>query len=92
LIPPPVATHLSYYLTKVTGFRHRGSESLLEAAMDRFVSRQNVERYRRLREARNAAERRQILRSLAKERAEFKLEFRSVDPSSVFAEIGVPRR
>jgi hypothetical protein len=60
--------------------------------MDRFVSRQNVERYRRLREARNAAERRQILRSLAKERAEFKLEFRSVDPSSVFAEIGVPRR
>jgi hypothetical protein len=64
----------------------------LEAAMDRFVSRQNVERYRRLREARNAAERRQILRSLAKERAEFKLEFRSVDPSSVFAEIGVPRR
>lgn len=48
--------------------------------MDRFVKRQNIERYRRLREARSAAERRQILRSLAEERAKFKLEFRSVDP------------
>jgi hypothetical protein len=51
--------------------------------MDRFVNRQNVERYRRLREARNAAERRHIMELLAKERAEFKLELRCVDPSSV---------
>jgi hypothetical protein len=48
--------------------------------MDRFVTRQNIERYRKLIEARSAAERRQILKSLAEERAKFKLEFRSVDP------------
>jgi hypothetical protein len=48
--------------------------------MDRFVNRQNIERYRKLKEARNAAERRQIMRLLAEERAKFKLEFRSVDP------------
>jgi hypothetical protein len=48
--------------------------------VDRFVNRQNIERYRRLKEARDAAERRQIMRSLAEEMAEFKLELRSVDP------------
>jgi hypothetical protein len=48
--------------------------------VDRFVNRQNVERYRRLREARNAAERRHIMELLAEEMAKFKLEFRSVDP------------
>jgi hypothetical protein len=51
----------------------------LEAAVDRFVNRENIERYRRLKDARNAAERRQIMRSLAEERAKFKLEFRGVD-------------
>jgi hypothetical protein len=43
--------------------------------MDRFVNRQNVERYRRLKEARNAAERRQIMKLLAEEMAKFKREF-----------------
>jgi hypothetical protein len=52
----------------------------VEAAVDRFVNRQNVERYRRLKEARNAAEREQIMRLLAEEMAKFKLEFRSDDP------------
>jgi hypothetical protein len=51
----------------------------LEAAVDRFLERQNIERYRRLKDARSAAERRRILGSLAEERAKFKLEFRSVD-------------
>jgi hypothetical protein len=57
-----------------------GPSAFVEAVMDRFVNRQNIERYRRLREASDAAERRQIMRSLAEERAEFKLEFRRVDP------------
>jgi hypothetical protein len=48
--------------------------------MDRFLERQNIERYRRLKDARSAAERRRILGSLAEERAKFKLEFRTVDP------------
>ena len=48
--------------------------------MDRFVNEKNIERYRRLKEARGAAERRQIMRLLAEERAKFKLEFRTVDP------------
>jgi hypothetical protein len=48
--------------------------------VDRFVNEKNIERYRRLKEARDAAERRQIMRLLAEEEAKFKLEFRSVDP------------
>jgi hypothetical protein len=48
--------------------------------MDRFLNEKNIARYRRLRETRNAAERRQIMRSLAEEGAKFKLEFQSVDP------------
>ena len=44
--------------------------------MDRFVNRQNIERYRRLAsEATNATERLQILELLAEEEATFKLEF-----------------
>jgi hypothetical protein len=57
----------------------RGSDSLLEAAMDRFLDRRNIERYRRLRETPNAAERLQIMRSLAEEETKFRLEFRNVD-------------
>jgi hypothetical protein len=48
--------------------------------MDRFLKRQNIERYRRLKDARSATERRRILGSLAEEQAKFKLEFRTVDP------------
>jgi hypothetical protein len=48
--------------------------------VDRFVNEKNIERYRRLKEARDAAERRQIMRLLAEEEAKFKLEFQSVDP------------
>jgi hypothetical protein len=44
--------------------------------VDRFVKRENIEHYRRLREARSPAVRRKILGSLAEERAQFKLEFR----------------
>jgi hypothetical protein len=45
-----------------------------EAAMDRFVNRQNIERYRRLAvETTNATERLQIMNLLAEEEAKFKL-------------------
>jgi hypothetical protein len=47
--------------------------------MDRFLDKQNIERYRKLRETRNAAERRQIMELLAEEKAKFKLELRKVD-------------
>lgn len=44
--------------------------------MDRFVNRENIERYRRLAsELINDAERLRILKLLAEERAKFKLEF-----------------
>jgi hypothetical protein len=44
-------------------------------AMDRFVSRENIERYRRLSvETTDAAERLRILKLLAEEEAKFKLE------------------
>ena len=44
-------------------------------AMDRFVSRENIERYRRLSsETADAAERLRILKLLAEEEAKFKLE------------------
>ena len=43
--------------------------------MDRFVNRQNIERYRRLAiETTNATERLQIMKLLAEEEAKFKLE------------------
>src|SRR5260370_15091313 len=45
--------------------RLSGVDSSLEAAVDRFVNRANIDRYRKLREARNAAERRKIMRPLA---------------------------
>jgi len=48
-----------------------------KAAMDRLVSRQNIERYCRLaNETTNAIERRQVMKLLAEEEAEFKLEFK----------------
>ncbi len=44
-------------------------------AMDRFVSRENIERYRRLStETADAGERLRILKLLAEEEAKFKLE------------------
>ena len=46
--------------------------------MDRFVNRQNIERYRRLAiETTNATERLQIMNLLAEEEAKFKLELRT---------------
>jgi len=46
-------------------------------AMDRFVSRENIERYRRLsNETADAAERLRILKLLAEEEVRFKLELR----------------
>jgi signal transduction histidine kinase len=45
------------------------------------VSANNIERYRKLRNARDNAERRVILKSLAVEKAKFKLEFQPTDPS-----------
>ena len=51
--------------------------------MDRFVNRQNVERYRRLRETPNAAERLQIMKLLAEEKAKFELEYRNIDLTRV---------
>jgi hypothetical protein len=49
-----------------------------EAAMDRFVNRQNIERYRRLAiGTTNATERLQIMKLLAEEEAKFKLELRT---------------
>jgi hypothetical protein len=51
------------------------SDSLQVAAMDRFVSRENIRRYRKLAsESTNAAERSQILKLLAEEAAKFKFE------------------
>jgi hypothetical protein len=47
--------------------------------MDRFMDRENIERYRRLRETPNAAERLQIMKLLAEERAKFKLELQNRD-------------
>jgi len=45
----------------------------LEAAMDRFVSRENIKRYRKLVSAStDAAERLQIMKLLAEEEAKFK--------------------
>jgi coproporphyrinogen III oxidase-like Fe-S oxidoreductase len=53
------------------------SDSLWEAAMDRFVNRQNIERYRRLAdETTNATERLRVIKLLAEERAKFKLELK----------------
>jgi hypothetical protein len=57
-----------------TGYIVGGPNSLLEAAMDRFLNQQNIERYRKLREARNASERLQVMKLLAEEKAKFKLE------------------
>jgi hypothetical protein len=58
--------------------------------MDRFLNPQNIERYRRLRETRSAAERLQILKSLAEEEAKFKLELGNLErealPDQVRAE------
>jgi hypothetical protein len=45
--------------------------------MDRFPNQHNIQRYRKLREAPNAVERRQIMKLLADEKAKFKLELRS---------------
>jgi len=46
--------------------------------MDRFVNRQNIERYRRLAiDTTNATERLQIMKLLAEEEAKFKLELRT---------------
>jgi hypothetical protein len=46
--------------------------------MDRFVNRQNIERYRRLAiEKTNATDRLQIMKLLAEEEAKFKLELRT---------------
>jgi hypothetical protein len=54
------------------------SDSLWEAAMDRFVNLQNIERYRRLAiETTNATERLQIMKLLAEEEAKFKLDLRT---------------
>jgi hypothetical protein len=51
--------------------------------MDRFMSRQNIEHYRKLRETPNAAERRQLLKLLAEEKAKFNLELQNVDLAQV---------
>jgi hypothetical protein len=51
--------------------------------MDRFLDRQNIELYRRLRETPSAAERQQIMKLLAEGETKFKLEF---------TESGVPPR
>jgi hypothetical protein len=53
------------------------SDSPSEAAMDSFVSRENIKRYRKLAgESTNAAERSRILNLLTEEEARFKLERR----------------
>jgi coproporphyrinogen III oxidase-like Fe-S oxidoreductase len=45
--------------------------------MDRFVNRQNIERYRRLAdETTNPTERLRVIKLLAEERAKFKLELK----------------
>jgi hypothetical protein len=49
-------------------------------AMDRFVTRENIERYRRLaNESANDRERLRILQLLAEEESKFKLELRRSD-------------
>jgi hypothetical protein len=51
------------------------SDRPLEAAMDRFVNRENIKRYRKLaNESTNAIERLRIMTLLAEEEAKFKLE------------------
>jgi hypothetical protein len=47
--------------------------------MNRFMDRRNVELYRRLRETPNPEERLQIMKLLAEEEINFKLEFQNVD-------------
>ena len=48
--------------------------------MDRFVNRQNIERYRRLAdETTDATERLRVIKLLAEERAKFKLKFKVRD-------------
>jgi len=51
--------------------------------MDRFANRQNIERYRKLRETKNAAERLHIIKLLADEKAKFNLEFQNIDLAKV---------
>jgi hypothetical protein len=68
----------SYYFTRATYFASGGPIAFWR---DRFVAANNIERYRKLREARDNAERRAILKSLAPEEATFKLEFQPTDPS-----------
>jgi hypothetical protein len=51
--------------------------------MDRFMSRRNIEHYRKLRETPNAAERRQLLKLLAEEKAKFNIELQNVDLAQV---------
>jgi hypothetical protein len=51
-------------------------------AMDRFMDRQNVELYRRLKETPSAAERQQIMKLLAEEETKFKLELRNAATSA----------
>jgi len=73
LIPPYGVTLPTFNWTKLrerNRVRRRGSDSLLEAAMDRFMNRQCIERYRRLRETPNAAERLQIMKLLAEEKGQ----------------------
>jgi hypothetical protein len=56
----------------------RVSDKPLGAAVDRFVDRENIERYRTLAsESTGVAERLRILKLLADERAAFKLEFQA---------------
>jgi hypothetical protein len=55
--------------------------------MDRFMSRQNIERYRRLRETPTVAERLQIMKSLAEEKAKFNIECRPVGSASLSRKI-----
>ena len=53
-------------------------------AMDRFVTRENIDRYRRLAsETTDAAERSKIMKLLAEEDAKFKLELRHETGASV---------
>jgi hypothetical protein len=54
--------------------------------MDRFLNRPN-ECYRNLRQTQSAAERRQIMKQLAEEMAEFKLELRNFDFSRELSRI-----
>ena len=71
---PRFSTHPTFNWTKLPErdrLRCRGSDSPLEAAVDRFLNQQNIERYRKLRGARNAAERQQVMKLLAEEQAKF---------------------